>query len=353
MLTSILAFAAAFGLLVLVHEFGHFWVARRNGVHVEKFSIGFGPKLWGFQWKETRLVISLLPLGGYVKMKGESDEEQIDPADATAFSNKTIAARSRIVLAGPAMNLLLSFVLMPVVFWLGRPDPVFLNQPAVIEAVMPGSPAEQAGLKAGDVILTVNEKTVPGWTDLIREIQLAGGQTIAVDAKRDEAQIHLTLKPQWDESEERYLIGIQGKTLSTPVAFKKYGFTEGLIAGVKTNWENIVLTLRVLQKLVSLELSYKTLGGPVQIAYTLAEASASGLGDFLYFTAFLSLQLAVLNLLPIPVLDGGHLVFYLIEAIRRKPLSLRFRMVAQQVGLFLLITLIVFVTWNDIEKLMR
>ncbi|MBI4125481.1 MAG: RIP metalloprotease RseP [Deltaproteobacteria bacterium] len=353
MITSILAFVVAFGLLVLVHEFGHFWVARRNGVHVEKFSIGFGPKLWGFQWKETAFVVSLLPLGGYVKMKGESDEDEIDPNDRSAFSNKPIARRSRIVVAGPIMNLVLSFVLMPVVFWLGRPDPALLNQPAVLEAVLPGSPAERAGLQAGDTVIKINQEAISGWNVLIREIQLAGNQNIHVTVERKENPIQLTLQPEWDEAQGRYLIGIQGKTIQTPVEFKKYGFVEGLAAGVRTNWENTLLTLRVLQKLVTFQLSYKTLGGPVQIAYTLAQASASGLGDFLYFTAFLSLQLGVLNLLPIPVLDGGHLVFYLIEAIRRKPLSLKARTVAQQVGLVLLITLIVFVTWNDIEKLVR
>lgn len=353
MLTSIAAFVIAFGLLVLVHEFGHFWLARRNGVAVEKFSIGFGPKLWGFQWRETRFVVSLLPLGGYVKMKGESDEEATDPNDTTAFANKTIGARARIVLAGPIMNLVLSFVLMPIVFWLGRPDPALLQQPAIIEAVLPGSPAERSGLRAGDRILAINQKAIAGWDLLIQEIQLAGSQPIDVTAERNEGEITLVLKPEWDEGADRYLIGIQGKTIQTPVQFKKYGLVEGLVEGIRTNWQNTLLTLRVLQKLVTLQLSYKTLGGPVQIVYTLAQASASGLGDFLYFTAFLSLQLAILNLLPIPVLDGGHLVFYLIEAIRRKPLSLRARMVAQQVGLFLLITLIIFVTWNDIEKLMR
>ena len=171
--------------------------------------------------------------------------------------------------------------------------------------------------------------------------------------KREGKPITLSLKPQLDEKTGHYRIGIQGGTESTPfdLSIRHYSFIESIGVGFKANWKNLLLTFQVLKKLVTFELSYKSLGGPVRIAYTLAKASASGLADFIYFTAFLSLQLAVLNLLPIPVLDGGHLVFYLIEGICRKPLSLKTRMVAQQVGMVLLITLIVMVTWNDLQKL--
>lgn len=442
MITSILAFVIAFSLLVLVHEFGHFWMARRAGVAVERFSIGFGPKLFGFKWKETDFGIALLPLGGYVKMKGESETEGVDPNDPRAFSNKSISARTSIVLAGPIMNLLFSFVLMPMVFWIGRPEPAFLDQPPVIERVLPNSPAEKPGLKVGDKILFCNEKPMatwrellstialtpvgaklslrverdgapkifwleteklPGgeesylgfekffgtsppaivkevfpdgpadragikpedqiiavagkaiqnWDDLVQRIQSSQAQPLALEVRHDGQSHRFTVQPQWDPQSQRYLIGIQGMEAVTPFTYsiKRYSLTEAMRMGFKTNWENLVLTLLVLKKLVTLELSYKTLGGPVRIAYTLAKASASGATDFLYFTAFLSLQLGILNLLPIPVLDGGHLLFYLIEVIRRKPLSLKVRMVAQQIGLVLLITLIVFVTWNDLQKL--
>lgn len=444
MITSILSFFIAFGLLVLVHEFGHFWLARRIGVSVERFSIGFGPKLFGFKWKETDCCLSLLPLGGYVKMKGETDEEAIDPNDKTAFSNKSISDRSAIVLAGPLMNLLFSFVLMPLVFWIGRPEPAFLNQPPVVERILPNSPAEQGGLKIGDEVLSLNAKAVttwrellqdiaitpvgsrlalgirrdgdqktywleteklPGeeesylglekffgesppaiiqsvlpkgeadraglkpkdqvtkvagvaiqnWDDLVRAIQAVKDKPLELEVLRGQKVYRFTLRPQWDAAAKRYLIGIQGAESATPLAatLKRYSPIEAIGMGFKTNWENLLLTLTVLKKLLTLELSYKTLGGPVRIAYTLARASAAGVADFLYLTAFLSLQLAILNLLPIPVLDGGHLLFYLIEAVRRKPLSLKARMVAQQVGMVLLITLIVLVTWNDLEKLVR
>lgn len=442
MVISIIAFIVAFGLLVLVHEFGHFWVARRSGVFVERFSIGFGPKLFGFKWKETDFCVSLFPLGGYVKMRGESDEEAIDPADTRAFSNKPVAKRSAIVLAGPLMNLVLSFVLMPLVFWIGHPEPVFLDDPCVIERILPSSPAEQAGLKIGDQILTLNGKTMPhwrellqnialtpvgaklvltaqqgdvaktfwlqtekmpggeesylglekffgepssavvkevlpkgpadraglkpgdqiakvqgqavqNWDDLVRLIQRLRDQPATLEVKRETQTLTLTVQSEWDPQTQRYLIGIQGAENQTPLSFsiKRYSFLEAIPMGFKANWENFLLTLTVLKKLVTFQLSYKTLGGPVRIAYTLAKASASGLADFLYFTAFLSLQLGILNLLPIPVLDGGHIVFFLVEAIRRKPLSIKARLIAQQIGLALLITLIVLVTWNDLEKL--
>lgn len=352
MILSIVSFVIAFGLLVLVHEFGHFWVARRSGIAVEKFSIGFGPKLFGFKWKETLFQISLFPLGGFVKMKGESDEEKIDPSDQTSFSNKTTLVRSAVVSAGPLMNLVLSFILMPLVFWIGKPEPVFLKERAVIEQVLPNSPADQAGIRKGDTVFTVDGKPVANWVDLIQAVQIAGSKTFPMEVEREGKRFALEVRPQWNDQINQYMIGIQGKEpTSLDVTIRSYPLKEAIVVGFKANWDNLVLTFQVLKKLFTFELSYKALGGPVQIAYTLAKASASGLADFIFFTAFLSLQLAILNLLPIPVLDGGHLVFFLIEGVLRRPLSLKTRMVAQQVGLVLLLTLILMVTWNDVQRL--
>lgn len=442
MLTSAIAFIVAFGLLVLVHEFGHFWVAKKTGVTVEAFSIGFGPKILKWRWGGTEFCISLIPLGGYVKMKGESEEEEGMQDAPDAFFNKPIPARSGIVLAGPMMNLVLSFVLMPLVFWIGKPEPQFFKEPPIVERVLPSSPASTAGLTKGDRIQKINGEETPTWENLLKSLSLlSAGKEVVLDVEHEgeakevrlttapfgggaesyigiekffgasppaeikevisespaakaeiqkgdivqklnhtvvenwdhlvtliqssegkESKMELNrqgqtvvafVKPEWSEAEKRWRLGIQGPDPKANVSLSiyRYGFLEGLQMGFRKNFENLKLTFAVLYKLFTREFSYKNLGGPVQIAYVLAEASASGLADFLYFTAFLSLQLGVLNLLPIPVLDGGHLTFYAIEAIRGKPLSLKIRSLLQQVGMILLLTLITFVTWNDLKRL--
>ncbi|MBI5299071.1 MAG: site-2 protease family protein [Deltaproteobacteria bacterium] len=503
MITSILSFIIAFGILVLVHEFGHFWIARRRGVAIEKFSIGFGPKIFGFHYrglrrslrrqsrqslplnapsglidsKGTDFCISLIPLGGFVKMKGDEDESQVSPDDKTAFVNKSVKARSAIVMAGPFMNLLLSFIVMPLVFLIGKQEPAFFKEPPVIERVLPGSPAEKSGLGIGDLIVAFDGKSVATWEGLLEaiaitapnktlnleiergpwimdhgprtkkeivvetatlpggegsylgiekyfgkapsaivkeimpespaadahlqagdQITLVGGQPIdswdglihAVNVHQGEAiQIevlrvlrseqseregaaptalplegatrapikevrqNLTIQPKWDAEAKRWMLGIKGpETMEMgPLQIRHYSFLGAIEAGCKTNIRNILLTFQVLKKLVTFELSYKNLGGPVQIAYSLSKAAASGVADFLYFTAFLSIQLAVLNILPIPMLDGGHLLFFMIEAVRKRPLSLKIRIIAQQTGLVLLLTLILLVTFNDLKRL--
>ncbi|MDO8494266.1 MAG: RIP metalloprotease RseP [Deltaproteobacteria bacterium] len=352
-LTTILAVIFAFGVLVIVHEFGHFWVARRCGVFVEKFSIGFGPKLFGFMWKETQFIVSLLPLGGYVKMRGEEDSETVTPNDPTSFSNQPLKKKAAIVLAGPIMNLILSFVLMPMVFMIGHAEAPSLNTPPVIREVMVGSPAERAGLVAGDTILKVNEKEIKNWGELIQSVQLGGNAPSKIFVERQKNFFEFLLQPEWNEENHSYLVGIRGDALPTDqtVEIKKYPFWESVVMGAKTNIENIALTFLVLKRLVTLQMTYKTLGGPVQIIYTLAGAAASGISDFIFFISFLSLQLAIMNLLPIPVLDGGHLFFYIIEGIRRKPLSLKSKMIAQQIGMALLLSLVLLVTWNDLKRL--
>lgn len=442
MITSILSFIIAFGILVLVHEFGHFWVARKTGVTVEKFSIGFGPRLFGFRSKGTEFCVSLIPLGGFVKMKGDEDESQIRPDDKAAFANKSVGARSAIVMAGPFMNFLLAFALMPLVFWIGKPEPAFLKEAPVVERILPGSPAEISELRIGDRLLSFDGKPVPTWENvlesvaltpaerevrlgversgiqkeiavataplpggqgsyigiekyfgeapeavvlevipqspaaaaglqggdritavqgspvdswdtLIREVNARKGEALNVEILREGSKQNVAIHPKWDAESRRWLLGIKGPESGGfgVLQTRRHSFTEAVQAGFATNIKMIGLTFQVLKKLFTLELSYKSLGGPVQIAYTLSKAATSGLADFLYFTAFLSLQLAILNILPIPMLDGGHLLFFGIEAIRRRPLSLKVRMIAQQAGLVLLLTLILLVTLNDLDRL--
>ncbi|MDZ4224757.1 MAG: RIP metalloprotease RseP, partial [bacterium] len=212
----------------------------------------------------------------------------------------------------------------------------------------------KGGLEKGDKIIAVQGAPVTDWDSLIRQVSLHQGKPMNITALREGRPIDLSIQALWDASSERWLMGIRGPEGSGVgiLQTKKYGFADAVKMGFKTNVKNILLTFEVLKKLVTLELSYKSLGGPVQIAVTLGKASASGFADFLYFTAFLSLQLAILNILPIPMLDGGHLVFFAFEAVRGRALSLKTRIIAQQVGLVLLLTLILFVTMNDLERLL-
>lgn len=448
MITSILAFVLAFGLLVIIHEFGHFWVAKKAGVCVETFSIGFGPKLFTFRRNNTDFCISLIPLGGYVKMKGEGDESDIDPNDNTAFSNKSVKARSAVVVAGPVMNLILSFVLMPIVFWIGKGEPAYYGQPPVVERVLLGTPAEESGIRAGDKILNVAGQSTPDWKsviratwnlqedkvptvtverlgrekefvlkkrsifprlgggflgfekyfgeappaeitqvlpdspafkaglqkgDLVKEIngkpirsweeliQFLGnskGESLSLALERGKKITVVELQPEYNEESQRWLMGIQGPSdtgvnlLGVMLSANDYTLWEGFKNGIALNYQHLIMTFGVLKMIFSGEASYKQLGGPVAIATTLADAAAEGVPDFLFFTAFLSLQLAILNILPVPVLDGGHLVFFGIEAIRRKPIALKARLIATQIGMILLLSLVLIVTWNDIRRIL-
>ncbi len=435
---SILFFLIALGLLIFVHEIGHFLLAKRSDVYVEEFSLGFGPRIFGIKRGETDYRISALPLGGYVKMKGE-DESSENADDPRSFAKKSVGKRALIVAFGPFMNFVFAFAVMPIVFMIGRSEPAFLKRPPlvsdikrespaaeagilkgdiikaingksvsnwegvlnnvimsagnkitltiarngqlfdrVVEVVeMPhtqqgsigieptlfvgndttvddvsrGGPASRAGIKPKDVIVEVNGKTVEDWVDLSSKINEADGNDIILKIKRDSQYLDVKMKPEYNKTAKRWLIGIlKDRQRGIDMTTIRYGFIDSFIYGTKENIRLICLTFAVLKKLITLNISYKVLGGPVIIAKASAAAAASGFSHFLYFLAFLSIQLAIINCLPIPVLDGGHLAFLGIEAIRRKPVSLKIRQTASQIGFLLLIVLMVVITWNDINK---
>ncbi len=435
---TILYFIVALGLLIFVHELGHFIFAKRAGIYVEAFSLGFGPRLFGIKWGETDYRVSLLPLGGYVKMRGEEagDESASDPR---SFAAKSVWARAKVIIFGPLMNLFLCLALMPIVFMIGRSEPVFLKEApvvdgvraespaaiagllpgdriisldgdevstweqvinrillspgsaisvglerggkmvekdvtvgelpeikggyvgvepmlfvgneAVIDGVKPNGPADEAGLKAGDEVLSYGGQKVSDWIDLSIQVDRGGGKESSIAVKRGGEGVELKVTPEYSEDHGRWLIGItKDRRSGVPMTVVRYGFVDSIVMGTKENIKLAGLTFEVLKRLITLELSYKVLGGPIIIAKVSAAAAASGLSDFLYFLAFLSLQLAILNFLPIPVLDGGQLVFLGIEAARRKPVSVRVRGIADQIGFVMLISLMVLVTFNDIEN---
>jgi regulator of sigma E protease len=237
---------------------------------------------------------------------------------------------------------------------LGIEPTYFIGNEPVVDEVSAGSPAEEGGLKAGDKILQINQVPIETWTEMTDQVGASEGQKLAVVVKRGEELINVFVVPRYDDSLKKWLLGIKKDTQKAEGgAFQKrrYGFGEAVTHGIEENWKLGKLTFSVLGRLVTLKLSYKTLGGPIRIAQASALAAKSGLSDFLYFLCFLSLQLGILNLLPLPVLDGGHLLFFSIEAIRRKPVSLKVRMVIEQAGFFLLITLMVLVTLNDVQNI--
>lgn len=342
-----LYFIISLGVLILIHEWGHFIMARRNGIFVEEFSIGFGPKLLAKKWGETLYKICLLPLGGYVKMKGESPDEQKEgePMAPDSFAAKSVPRRLSVVLAGPVMNILLCFLLLPAALMVGVHEADVTDGPAIVGQVVPGSPADRAGIQTGDMILSVQGKPVQGWNGFVESVQKQGWLPLSLQLNREGQVRSAILLSQYDAGARRHLIGIQRGEI--PTVLKRYPVGEAIRLGVQESIGLTKMTFAILGKLFTGELSYKALSGPLGIAKASSVVAKKGVGDFLHFMAFLSLQLGILNLLPIPVLDGGHVVFMLIESVRRKPISARIRGMAQMAGVVLLLTLMLAVTIND------
>ncbi len=422
---TLIYFLIVIGILVFVHEFGHFIMAKRAGVRVEKFSLGFGPRLVGFKKGDTEYVISALPLGGYVKMAGENpDEEPTGAPDE--FQSKNIWQRAKIAATGPLTNILLAFMVMPLVFMIGT----YSEGPAKVGYVEKGSPAERAGFKAGDVIVRINGRNIADWTKALSLIAVNPETDVNVTVERHGEKKTLTLRPasatelkigmsglvpdmpaevgrlkpgfpaekaglkvndkilsvdgktiyHWNqfstlvkeskgkklafkierggkrmqlavtprEDGGRYVIGVEPVM---KLVFKKYGFFESVRLGFDKTIEFVDLTFITLRKLLTFNLSIKTLGGPVMIAQMSGQAAEAGLSTFLSLLAMISISLGILNLLPIPILDGGLILFLLIEAIRKKPLSRRTTEIAQSIGAAALITLIAVVSYNDVMRL--
>jgi regulator of sigma E protease len=435
MITAI-SFIVVLGILIFIHEFGHFMMAKLCGVAVEKFSLGFGPKIIGLKRGETEYRISLLPLGGYVKMMGESPDEDVSEKDMErSFTHKTVSRRAAIVVSGPIMNLLLMFFLMPTIYMIGIQVPAYLEKPPVIGYMEKNSAAERTGLRKGDIIREVDKREVKNWeqlttriisspnntlflkverkgtvfyTDLVLGSSNQTGEGIAglyppikptigviskgypaedagievgdtivnidgsrvthwaevqeairgisdkkaviektIILERDGELITVKVRPRWNEEIEGYLIGISPLQETFT---RKYGFFDAITTGIKKGWDITVFTFIVIKKLFVGEISVKTLGGPIMIAQIAGQAAESGVTTFLFLMASLSLQLGILNLLPIPVLDGGHLLFFGIERLRGKPLSDKVIMVSQQAGIALLVLLMILVTYNDILR---
>ncbi|MFA5516965.1 MAG: RIP metalloprotease RseP [Desulfuromonadales bacterium] len=436
---TVIAGIIMLGILVFIHELGHFCVAKLSGVKVLKFSLGFGPRLVSRQWGETEYMICAVPLGGYVQMLGEGGGEQGEEAEIASeekqrsFAEQSVGRRTAIVAAGPFMNLIFPFLILPVAFLVGVQVPAFLEQPPcigyiapesvgaragfqagdcivninadsvgtwteanralidhagtgleftvrrdggmmqlalaeeennleglqsfgllpkqdpVIGSLAPGMPAQAAGVEVGDRIVAIDSTRIASWYDLRQAIQTSQGQSQTFTFLRGDRQFTLDIQPaQAKDNGNDYLIGIAPQQESV---FKRFGPIEAIGAGFERSWELIELTLVFLQKMFAGHVSTSNIGGPITVVQIAGQAAQTDLASILTVLAFLSIQLGILNLFPIPILDGGHLFFNFFEWVFRRPLSLRAREIAQQVGLALLLLLMGFAFYNDIMRL--
>lgn len=343
-------FIFTIGLLILVHELGHFLLAKLVGIRVERFSIGFPPRLIGKKIGDTDYCISAVPLGGYVKMSGMIDES-MDAGAVTGepyeFMSKPIWARFLVIFAGPLFNILLAVFIYSAIFMatgIERPvDPT----PPVVGEVFQGAPAAEIGLQEGDRITAIDGQPIDQWNDLLTLVHNAPEEELQLTWTRDGQEFTSSVTPRLDPINEIGLIGISPVT-----EVEKVGVFKGIGYGAINTVDKTLLIFKSFGVLFSGEVAAKdALAGPLRIAEMSGQVAQSGFIALLGFAALLSINLGLLNLLPVPVLDGGHLVLLTIEGIIRRPLSNKFKMAVQQIGMALLLALMVFVIVNDFLQL--
>ncbi|MEJ2508997.1 MAG: RIP metalloprotease RseP [Gammaproteobacteria bacterium] len=446
---TIVAFLVAISILIAIHEFGHFWVAKRLGVKVLRYSIGFGKPLWRFVGgrDRTEYVIAALPIGGYVKMLDEREGEVAEADLPRAFNRQPVAKRFAIVLAGPLFNFLLAIVIYWLVFVIGvsgvrpqingvKPDtpaaqaglhrnqeivavngqatptwtaamqallpnaierstatltvreadgsnrevkmdlsginmddvPARLFQAMGIEpwrpkvetiigSVQPGSPAELAGLRAGDRIIQLNGEPIHSWHLLVVRVQPLAGQSVKVTVMRGERKKTIDVTPRSVQQDGKTVgqLGIRPKQRApipkTMQATYRYGPLAAIGQSLHKTWEMSTLTLKMLGKMIVGEASVKNLSGPINIAHLAGESASAGPMPYLDFIAIVSISLGILNLLPIPILDGGHLLWYIVEMVKGRPVSEATEAAGQRIGIVLLLLLMGLAFYNDLARL--
>ncbi len=352
MTTNIFAFVIVLGVLIFFHELGHFLTARMLGVGVLKFSLGFGPRLFGKKIGITDYCISAVPLGGFVKMVGEEPDAEIDPADIPiSFTHKNVFQRILIVAAGPFFNLILALIIFYLFFQFSG---VFILKP-VIGEVEKGSPAQIAGLKKDDTIAAIDGIEIVSWNEMSEIISSSKERNIEFSVVRGESLLEIKIKPRmqivkdiFGEDKKRSLIGIKA---SGDYFIKELNPVQAFSESIIQTYSITKLTVVSIVKIIQGTISTKTLGGPIMIAELAGQQAREGAANLAFFIALLSINLAILNILPIPVLDGGHILFFFIEAVTRRPINTKVREIAQQAGIFLLILLMIVVFYNDITRL--
>jgi len=367
----VINFIIVLGILIFIHELGHFLVAKWMGVKVEKFSLGFGPKLFGRQIGETEYLVSAFPLGGYVKMFGEGGFNEVemieqddmlassDPAPvetvtlsdadkARSFSHKSIPQRMAIVFAGPLFNMLFAWLLLILLYMTGMP---ILK--ATVGDVFPNKPAALAGMQKGDLITAVNGQRVIQWEDFSARMATVT-DSVTLTISRAGQPLTIQLKPQTGETKNMFGETVKKQIIGVSPAYdfvtERFGPLEAFALGNAKTVEVTKLTALSLVKLFQGVVPLNSLGGPMMIADMANKAAQTGGATFFMLLAVVSINLGILNLLPIPVLDGGHLTFYTIEAIIRRPVPQKVREYAQQAGMILLMGMMVLAFYNDIIR---
>jgi regulator of sigma E protease len=356
----IIPFLVVLTVLVFVHELGHYLVARRNGVRIEVFSIGFGPEIFGWYDRAgTRWKLSAVPLGGYVKMYGDADASSLPSGSLDAmtledrefsFHHKRLGQRVAIVAAGPVANFVFAIVLLAGLFsTVGQPF-----TPADVGQVQPGSAAEQGGIKPGDTITAIDERQIDRFEDVQQAVALNNGAPMAIVVRRDGREVTLEVTPQMTERTDRFgnvhRIGLLGIGRSG-VEYVRRDPATAVVKAAEETWNLSTGTLKAIWQMIVGARTTDELGGPLRIAQMSGEVAQGGVVAIVWFMAVLSVNLGLINLFPIPVLDGGHLLFYVAEAIRGRPLGQRAQEYGFRIGLALVLTLMVFATWNDLMHL--
>ncbi|MEN6413152.1 MAG: RIP metalloprotease RseP [Veillonellales bacterium] len=340
MSTTLIATIFVFGILIFFHELGHFMTAKLVGMRVDEFAIGFGPKLLSRQYGETLYSLRIIPLGGFNKIAGmDPDEEQ----DERSFFAKSVLSRMIVIVAGSAMNFILPVILFFLVFVSAGIDTPS-NQP-IVGSIMPDKPAAQAGMLPGDQVLTINNVPVEEWKDFVTAIQSNAGNNLAIRFQRDGSAYDVTLVPEYDQKLNRGIIGIMpiinnyqpGVLESVGLALKQtYMVANSMVVGIAQ-----MITGKIAAEVA----------GPIGVAQMAGEVAQLGVIPLLQFTAFLSINLGLINLLPVPVLDGGHVVALTIEGIRGKPMNKSSMQIIQMIGFALLMLLMVVATFSDVARL--
>jgi len=343
---TIIVFILILGLLIFVHEMGHFIAARLTGVKVEEFGMGFPPRLFAIKRGETVYSLNLIPLGGFCKMLGEED-----PSEPRSLASKRPLTKLFVLGAGPVMNAVLPIVLLTIAFMI--PRQVVIGD-VVIEEVAPNSPAAEAGIEPGDTVLSINGHSIQNIGDLIYDVHLSLGEetTLELEAE-DGSQKVVTLVPRWAPPEGEGPVGVALSLANTYEVSEHYPFWEAVPKSATTLWETFELIRNEVRSWFARGTAPQV-GGPVAIFQITGEANAAGPSYLLQFAAFLSLNLAIINLLPLPALDGGRIVFVLLEVVRRgKRVSPRTEGLIHLVGFMMLIGLILVITYFDILRAIR
>jgi len=356
-----------FSLVVFVHELGHFLVARWCGIRVLVFSIGFGPELFGFNDRRgTRWKLSAIPLGGYVKFLGDDNAASVPDQAAMAqmseadrresFPEQKVGSRAAVVAAGPIANFLMAIVIFAgLAMVLGKPSTA-----ARVDIVQPGSAAEEAGFQPGDVVLTINGRRIDSFTEMQRIVSLSAGEKLTVVVQRGATEVTLTAIPRMQEVKDpfdnvirRGILGISRSPDPNERMYEPVSPVAAVTWGVTETWFVIEGTLTSIGRMFAGRESADQVGGPIRIAEVSCQVATIGMAALLHLTAVLSISIGLLNLFPIPLLDGGHLLFYAIEKLRGRPLSDRAQEFGFRIGLAVVLMLMIFATYNDISRYVR